>query len=59
MDPQALREEAISWFKRRLAADAWLDQVRDQTRPLRRVSAPTPPIPPRHRRRPRTKVRAA
>ena len=37
MDREALRREAIAWFRNRLAADAWMEALRAQTRPLRAV----------------------
>ena len=59
MEKQALRREAVAWFKKRLAADAWLDEVRAQSRSLRSVSAPAPRVAPRRPRRAGTKTHAA
>jgi len=39
MDREALRREAITWFRNRLAADDWMEVLRAQTRPLRAVKA--------------------
>jgi hypothetical protein len=57
MDREALRREAIGWFRSRLAADDWMEALRAQTRPLRAVKAEAG-----ERSRPkrtRTKVEAA
>lgn len=39
MDRAALKREAIRWFRSRMAADGWLDDLRAQARPLKAVSA--------------------
>jgi len=60
MDRAALRQEAIGWFRNRLAADDWMDAVRSQTRLLRPVPTTGPERAGRRRpKRAGEKVRAA
>ena len=57
MDRPALKREALAWFRSRLAADTWLDELRAQTRPLKVVPARTATR--RISKRPRSKPTAA
>ena len=55
MSREALRREALAWFKSRLAADDVLDDLRATARHLQPVRSPGVPGP----RRPRAKTHAA
>jgi hypothetical protein len=57
MDGEALRREAIAWFRNRLAADEWMEALRAETRPLRAVKAEAGERG--RRKRARAKVKAA
>ena len=57
MDLRAVRREALAWFRGRLVADAWLDEIRAQARPLKVVPATSTKR--RISKRPRSKPTAA